>query len=498
MEQILTSMMYLLSPMPLFLAFLGVFLGATFGAIPGLTGSMLIALSLPATYHMESASALVLLVGIYVGCTCGGLITAILFRMPGTPSAIVTVLDGYPMAKKGDPGRAIGLGIMASFMGGLISWIVLVLLARRLSELALKFGPFEFFSLVLMALVLIAGVSEGSFLKGLLSGFLGLLIACPGIDPVTMTMRLDFGFTAMAGGLPLLPVIIGIFGLSQLFTDLSNVRHKVEMIPFPLGKMYRTFKTIGKHWVNILRSGLIGTWIGILPGIGANIGSIVAYTVAKNTSKTPEKFGTGCEEGIIASETGNNATIGGALIPLISLGIPGSLIDALLIAALVLHGIVPGPQLFVEHADLAYAIIGTAFIGNIMMVLIMLWLSAAIAKIANIPKTYLIPVVIVLCVLGSYAYNNRIFDVWIMFACGLIGFILERAKIPLAPLCIGFVLGPIAEKFLRSGLMLSDGSWLPLITRPFSAVFLFISVLTFVWIFYKNVVMVRRKNPSTI
>ena len=493
MTELASAFAYIFTPLPLFYVTLGVTLGITVGAIPGLTGSMLIALTIPLTFYMESTLALTLLVSMYVGAISGGLITASLLRIPGTPASVVTTFDGYPMAKNGQPGRAIGIGIMSSFVGGLISWIVLVLLSPPLARFALKFGPFELFALVLMALVLIASIGQGSFVRGLLSGFLGLLIACPGVDPVLGTFRLDFGFDEMAGGFGLLPVLIGLFGISQIISDIMEIEFKIEKIPFSFSGMFLSLHDLKKQAVNLIRSSLIGTWVGILPGIGANIGSILAYSAAKNSSKTPEKFGTGIDEGIVASEAANNATIGGALIPLITMGIPGSLIDAILLGALILHNVIPGPLLFREHPALAYGIMASALVANVLMFFIMLGASVMIAKLVDIPKSYLIPIILTFCVVGTFALNNRIFDVWVMFVFGLVGYGLERAKIPLGPFVIGIILSPIAEVKLRSGLMLSGGTLLPLITRPISLVFVIISFLTLAWTIHQEF-MLRRKN----
>jgi putative tricarboxylic transport membrane protein len=435
---------------------------------------------------MDSNLALILLVAMYVGAISGGLITATLLRMPGTPASVVTTFDGYPLAKSGKAGRAIGIGIMSSFVGGLISWIFLVTLSPPLAKVALKFGPFEFFSLVLMALVMITAVGEGSILKGLISGLLGLLAACPGIDALSGTLRLDFGLEEMAAGFSLIPVLIGLFGISQIITDLTNIEIKVERIPLAFRGMFLSLKDLKDQAVNLIRSSVLGTWVGILPGIGGNIGSLLAYSAARSSSKKPEVFGTGSEEGIVASEAANNATIGGALIPLVTLGIPGSLVDAILLGALILHDLTPGPLLFRDDPGLVYNIMTTAFVGNVLMFVFMLFASFIVARLVDIPKAFLIPAILAFCVVGTYALNNRTFDVWAMFGFGIMGFLMEKAKIPLGPFVIGLILGPIAEKNMRSGLMLSDGSFLPIITRPLSLAFMVIALITLVWTLYRE------------
>ncbi len=350
-----------------------------------------------------------------------------------------------------------------------------------LSRFALKFGPFEIFSLVLTALVLIAGLGgKGSFFRALLSGCLGLFVAFPGLDPVTSAKRLTFGFSDLTGGLGLLPVLIGMFGISQIISDVTTIEMKVEKIPFTFKGMFLSFRDLKDHAWNYVRSSLIGTWIGFLPGIGGNIGSILAYSAAQNASSTPEEFGTGCDDGVIASEAANNATIGGAFIPLLTLGIPGSVVSAILMGALILHDVVPGPLLFRQDPELVYGIMAVVFFANVVMFVIMLFSSYGIAKLVDVPKTFMVPAILVFCVIGTFALNNRFFDVWVMFLFGIIGFLLEKAKVPLGPFIIGLVLSPFAEVNLRSGLMSSGGSLLPLVTRPIPLFFMFVAVLTIV------------------
>ncbi|MDA7885176.1 tripartite tricarboxylate transporter permease, partial [bacterium] len=301
-----------MTPTSLLLMALGTSLGVMVGAVPGLTGAMLIALTLPLTFSMGGESALVLLISMYVGSVSGGMITATLLRMPGTPASIMTTLDGYPMAKQGKPGRALGLGVVASFVGGMISWVFLVALAAPMAAWSTKFGPFEFFALVMMAMVLIASVGGKSLMKGLLAGFLGILATMPGTAPATGQIRWTFGVHAMDDGFKLLPVLIGLFAVNQIIRDIVHLDEPIEKIELKRDGMFLSVKDWLKNLTNLVRSSVIGTWIGILPGIGANVGSVVAYAAARSMSKTPEKFGHGSEEGIVASESANNATVGGA------------------------------------------------------------------------------------------------------------------------------------------------------------------------------------------
>lgn len=469
-------------PVNLLWVCIGTMLGILVGAIPGLTGAMLIALSLPLTYAMQPSEAMVLLVSMYVGSISGGLITATLLRMPGTPASVITTLDGYPMARAGKPGRALGLGIMASFAGGLISWGFLILLAEPISHISTELGDFDYFALVLVALVLIAAVSGKSLAAGVFSGFLGILVTIPGESPATGDTRWTWGIEQLNNGFDLLPVLIGLFAVSQVIHEVASREKKVEEISqiAPEGILLGVGDWL-RHMINMIRSSVIGTWVGILPGIGANVGSVMAYSAAKSVSKQPEAFGTGSEEGIVASEAANNATIGGALIPLVAMGIPGSVIDAILLGALVLHGLQPGVLLFHNHPEIVYTIIFTMLIANLTMFGMMLLSAKWISKLATIPRVYLLPVVVVFCVVGSYALNNRMFDVWVMLGFGVVGFMMERSRIPLAPFVIGFVLAPIAEEKLGAGLQATGGSYAPLVTRPVALTFVLISLVLVVW-----------------
>lgn len=472
---------FMLTPTALVLMGVGTSLGILVGAIPGLTGAMLIALSLPLTFSMGGDPALVLLISMYVGSVSGGLITATLLRMPGTPASMMTTLDGYPLAKGGQPGRALGLGIGASLCGGLVSWVILVLLSQPMAVWSTKLGAFDFFSLVMMALVLIASVGGASLSRGLLSGILGILVAMPGASPATGEIRWTLGFHALDDGFKLLPVLIGLFAVSQIVHELLTLHQPATRVDAAQSSLDWRWADWTRYKINLLRSSLLGTFIGILPGIGANIGSVVAYSAAKNSSKTPEQFGKGSEEGIIASEAANNATVGGALIPLIALGIPGSVIDAILLGALVIHGLQPGPFLFENNPQTVGVIMATMLFANVFM-FGFLWLFAKrLAGLASLPRYILLPIILTFCVVGSYALANRMFDVWVMLGFGLVGVLMDRWKIPAAPFVIGFVLGPIAEEHLCAGLMESGGSYLPLITRPISLVFLLLAFALLLW-----------------
>ncbi|MGI9443182.1 MAG: tripartite tricarboxylate transporter permease, partial [Rubripirellula sp.] len=315
-----------------------------------------------------------------------------------------------------------------------------------------------------------------SLSKSLFSGFLGIFLAMPGINAATGQARLTFGITELNDGFQLLPVLIGLFAVNQILRDITNIEQKSKPIELGQESVFLRPADFIKHGVNLIRSSVIGTWIGILPGIGANIGSVTAYSVSKSLSKTPEKYGTGHEDGVVASEAANNATIGGALIPLIAMGLPGSVVEAVLLGALVIHGLQPGPRLFSESPEMVYTIMGAMLIANMVMAATMVISMRLLAKVVHVPRPYLLPVILCFCVIGSFALSNRLFDVWVMLGFGVLGFLLESVKIPLAPFIIGFVLGPIAEENLSLGLQASNGSFWPIVTQPLSLVFILIAL----------------------
>ena len=458
---------------------LGVTVGIIVGALPGLTGAMAIALTLPLTFAMEADAALALLVAMYVGSVSGGLVTATLLRMPGTPASIMTTLDAYPMAAGGQPRRALGLGIIASFIGGVFAWGVLVGLAQPVASLALKMHPLDLFALVMIALALVSAISCGDMVRGLFAAFLGMALAMPGINPASGELRWTFGFHQLADGLKLLPVLIGLFAISQAIRMIAVNDKDTTLLASSGGSLPRLAEWI-KLVPNIVRSSAIGSFIGVLPGIGANIASLLAYGSSKALSKQPEQFGKGCDEGVVASESANNASVGGALVPLVALGIPGSVIDAILLGAFVIHGLQPGPLLFENNPETVTTISNAYLLANVLMVVVMLGALRWLPLLMRMSKSILLPAVLVFCVVGSYALANRIFDVWVMLAFGALGLLLEKYRIPLAPLVLGFVLAPLAEENLVIGLMMSGEGLTSLFTRPVSAVLLIVAFVILV------------------
>lgn len=487
---LLQSFLHLAEPASFMILCLGVLLGIAIGVLPGINTGTLMVLVLPFTFTMNSVDAVSLLIALFVGGVSGGLVTATLMRIPGEPNAIMTCLDGYPLAKSGHPGRALGLGNTASIIGGALSWLALVLLAPPLARVAVVFGPWENFALVCMALVLIASLSRGSLLKGCMAAVLGMLVAMPGIDPSSGVARLTFGSISMTGGFDILPVILGVFAISQLLADIINIEEEdMEHVRANMrGIMLRLSDYVTHGW-NILRSSVIGIAIGILPGVGATIASIVAYTTAKNVSKEPEKFGKGSEEAIVAAESANNATTGGTLIPLLTLGIPGGLADSVLLGALAIHNLAPGPMLYLHHPEIVNAVLASHLMAHVMMFVFMTAGVLVFARLMLISRVWIFPSIFVICILGAYTVNAQMFDVWVMLVFGLIGYGLEYCRVPVAPFVVGMVLAPLAESSLRTGLMASDGDMTALFQRPIAVTFILVAIAALAW-------SLRPKSPA--
>ncbi|MCR4401573.1 MAG: tripartite tricarboxylate transporter permease [Firmicutes bacterium] len=479
MEALATGIQVVFQPGTLVLMVAGVVAGIVVGAIPGLTATMAMALMTPFTFAMSSGVAISVLLAIYVGAISGGLISAILLKIPGTPSSITTTFDGFPMARRGLAGQALGTAIISSFIGGAISFVVLMLVSPQLARFALKFGPHEYFAVGILGLSTIVSIGGNSPIKGLIAGAFGLLLATVGLDVVTGIPRFTFGVVELTSGFDFVAVLIGLFAISQVLTDIENIYRKTE-VGAKIGNLFPSLSELKRNVTNFLRSGLIGTWIGVLPGAGGSIASLMAYDQAKRFSKTPEKFGTGFVDGIVASETANNAVIGGALIPLLTLGIPGDTPAAVLLAALTLHGLQPGPLLYRTNPEVFQTVFISLCVANLMMILIEMAGIRVFIKILRIPKYILLPLIVGMCVVGSYSINNRFLDVWTMFGFGVLGYLMEKHGFPVAPTVLGVVLGPMIEGEFRRALFISRGNLASFITRPISAAVLVLTVVMLV------------------
>ena len=491
---VMEGLMSVLDPVCLLLIMAGVAIGIVFGSIPGLTSNMAVALGLPLTFTLPPVTGIAMLIALYVGGTSGGLIASILLKIPGTPSSVATVFDGGPLADKGEAGKALGVGVFFSFLGTVLSILALIFIAPSLAKVALKFGPYEYFSISVFALTMIGGMVSDSIVKGLLSGVAGIILSLFGIAAIGGASRFTFGTTTLENGFALLPVLIGLFAVTEI------LKAAVEGMPDKGGKTL-TYKMKGLGFTmvefkqqlwNFFRSGLIGIGIGILPGIGGATSNILAYTVAKQRSKYPEKFGTGIIDGVVASETSNNASIGGALIPLLTLGIPGDTVTAMILGGLTLHGITPGPLLFKTSGVLVYGIFAAFIIATFSMLFMMYFGMRGFVRILSVPKYMLLPIIMALCVVGTYGANHSLFDVWTALLFGIIGYVMLKFKYPMPPVILGFVLGPIIELNLIRGLMYSRNNFLAFFQSPISAFFLGAAVLMIVYMFYAQL----RRKPA--
>lgn len=460
-----------------FFIILGVFTGICIGALPGLTATMGVALVLPLTFGMEATPGILLLIGVYVGAIYGGSISAILLRTPGTPAAAATVLDGYEFSKRGESGRALGISTVSSFLGGLVSVTALWLISPQLAKLALRFSAPEFFLLAVFGLSIIASISGNSLAKGVLCGALGISISFIGIDSITGYARFTFHNINLLSGMSFIPVMIGLFAMSQAFSTIENIFTPDEVSQ----KVTKVWPTKA-DWKIILKtapiSGVIGTIIGIVPGAGAEIGAFVSYSQAKRMSRHPELFGTGITEGIAAPEGGNNGVTGGALIPMLTMGVPGDAVAAILIGALTVQGLQPGPLLFTEHTTLVYSIFLGMFIANLTMLVLGLSSLKLFVKVLSVPKSILTPMIFILCVVGSYAINTSFFDVGVMLFFGILGYFLQKADFSVSPAVLGLILGPMAEANFRRALLMSEGSYSIFFNSPIAWVFLILTIFT--------------------
>lgn len=478
----------------------GVFLGITVGAIPGLSGDMAIALLLPIVFKLSPAVSIGMLMGIYKGSMFGGSISAISFGVPGTPAAIATVEDGYPAKKKGFPRRAMLTALYSSVSGDFISTLFLIFLAVPMGRAALQFGPAEYFALYVFALMMISLLVTGEMKKGIAAAGVGLLLGCIGMDPLIGSTRLTFGISGLRGGIPMVPLLVGVFALPELMMQFSNEWKKArenkqddglgkgQDISYDAKNDEMTFATYRSTFKATLLGSLVGTFIGALPGAGSSLAALMSYGLARKMSKTPELFGTGILEGVAAPEAGNSATAGSSLIPLFAFGIPGSATAALIGAALVMQGINPGPMMIEENSTIIYTLFVIILYATLINCLLSYLLIPLYAKISMIKPRFLVPIVFALALLGTYASRNSMMDVWIALGSGLIGVWLRKNEYPLAPLVLGFVVGPGAEKSLRQALLMGRGDWSILFSTPIAVGFYVLCAvsLSMIWFSVKD------------
>lgn len=471
--------------------FLGVTGGMMAGAVPGLTAVMAIALLIPFTFALPPATGIMMLMAIYTSAIYGGSISAILLHTPGTPASAATALDGYPLTLRGKGHIALRVATFSSMVGGFISAIALLTLAPPLSRLSLLFGPPEYFLLAIFGLTIIGSLTSGSIVKGLIAGGFGLLLGTVGVDINVGFPRFTFGIFQLQSGVPLIPAMIGLFSLSQILEMSSEADGKGEKKPvlikdpikelarFSFWELFPSKAEIKETYATMIRSSLIGIGVGMLPGAGGDIGSWIGYNEAKRFSKNPEEFGTGSLNGVSGSETANNAVTGAALIPMLTLGIPGSSAAAVLLGGLMIHGLVPGRELFTTHASITYTALFGFALANILMGLVGFFVGKYAAYISVAPKNIVIPIIITFCVIGSFSVGNNMFDVWVMIFFGIVGLILKRNKFHPAPVVLGLILGPMAEVRFTQALKLSRGNLLGyFMERPISVVLIILIVLS--------------------
>lgn len=466
-------------PTNLLAIFAGTMIGMLVGAMPGLSATMAIALLLPLTFTMDAATGISMLASLYLAAMYGGSIAAILLRTPGTPSAAATVIDGYPMAQRGEAGKALGLSLTASLIGGVLSALALLTVAPLLGSVVLNFGPVEIFAIAVLGVTIIGSLSAGSAALGLLAGALGLLLGTVGMDPTTGTPRFTFGELNLFGGVPFTVALIGLFSAPQAIrlmvrsdaaggSTVSNIRDRM----LPTARQFRELLP------NSVRSGVIGILTGLIPGTGGDTASWFAYNEAKRFARDKDQFGKGHPAGIVAPEAANNAVVGGALVPTIALGIPGSSATAVLLGGLMVHGILPGPTLMSEHGEVTYTLLWAVLFANVALFVVGLMFTRLCVAVTKIPNRVVGPVIIVMSVIGAFAINNSMFDVWLMFCFGLLGFVFDEVGVPTPPLVIGLILGPVLDTSLQQSLLIGQGSWLVFLQSPISAVLLIIALLS--------------------
>lgn len=463
-------------------AFVGVLIGTAVGVLPGIGPMSGVALLIPVTATITSgmpteaaaASSIILLAGVYYGAMYGGSTTSILLNTPGESSSVVTTLDGYQMARQGRAGAALSIAAIGSFAAGIVSLIGLVLLAEPLSNVALQFGPAEYFSLMLLGLAAVSGLAGKSMTKALMMTVFGLMLGTIGIDAVSGIARFTYDLPILYSGLEFLTIAVGLFALGEVFKTILEREHEDGTIA-KIGRILPTKQDLKDSAKPIMRGSLLGFFIGVLPGAGATLASFFSYIAEKKFSKTPEKFGTGAIAGVAGPESANNAASGGAMIPLLTLGIPGSGTTAILMGALIMYNIQPGPLLFDDHPEVAWGLIASMFVGNLMLLVLNMPLVKVFAKIIETPKKYLLPIIIAISFFGVYAVQYTTFDLFLLLACGILGYLLVKNDFPVAPLVLALVLGPMIENNLRRALTISNGDFMIFLTKPLSLILLVVA-----------------------
>ena len=462
-------------PYSILFIIIGVTAGIMVGVLPGLTATMGCALLVPFTFSMPPVQGLLMLMGIFTGGIYGGSISGILIRTPGTPAAAATLLDGHPLSLKGKAGKAIGISTIASFIGGTIGALIMAFLAPQIAQFGLRFGPPEFFSLAIFGLTMIISISGESLIKGAIAALFGLLLTTIGFDPLSGVPRFTFGDENLLGGITFIPALIGLFGFAQVFRSIERME-VVPQVKSKIGKILPRFREVKSLMPTMMKSGGMGALTGSVPGLGSDVAAFIAYGEAKRTSKEPEKFGKGALEGVAAPEAANNGATGGAMIPMLTLGVPGDAVTAVLLGALTIHGFQPGPLLFRDHLDIVYPIFAGMILCQFALLIIGLSGARIFAKSINIDTKILTPIIFLLCILGSYSIRFSFFDVGLALSIGVLAYFMGKAKFPVSPILLALILGPLAEQNMRRSLLLSQDDLSIFFTRPISVAFLVLAV----------------------
>ncbi len=478
-ELMFTSYAAVFTPSILFMICVGTVAGIVIGALPGLTATMGVALLVPLTFGRPPLESLSMLMGIYCGAMYGGAISAILIRTPGTPAAAATVMEGYPMAKRGEAGRAMAMALFASFFGGVVGALIMTFASPFVSSVALEFGPVEYFGLAIFGLSVIISISGRSLIKGMMSAFFGLLICTTGFDPISGYPRFTFGLVEMMEGPPFIPTLIGLFAVSEVFNEVQK-DGVVQQVKAKLDQYLPSWADIKYCFKELCRSSIIGTIIGAIPGAGGDIAAFISYGEAKRASKNPERYGHGEIEGLAASECANNSCSGGAMIPLLSLGVPGDAVTAVLLGAFVIQGLQPGPMLYKEHMDIVYQIFASMMLAQFAMQFIGMAGIQLFARVIMVDRAILTPAIFVLSCVGAFAMRGNVFDVYCTLFFGILGYVMMRYDYPLSPILLALILGPMAEANLRRALVISNGDFNILFSRPIAVGLMILAVISLV------------------
>lgn len=484
-----------LQPNNLFLVFVGCVLGTLVGVLPGIGPVAAISILLPLTFQLTPAGSIIMLAGIYYGVMYGGSTTSILVNVPGETASVVTCLDGYQMARQGRAGSALGIAAFGSFIAGTIGLIGLQFIAEPLSAVALKFGPPEYFALILLGFMFISYLSHGSMLKAGLMAFLGLILSSVGLDPITAQQRMTFGVLNLYEGLGVAPLAMGLFGVAEVFNSLEKTI-STKILKVKIKNLFPTkLDWLQSKWA-ILRGTLIGFFLGILPGGGPVLSTFIAYGVEKRVAANPERFGKGAIEGVASPEAANNAATSTSFIPLLTLGIPPNVVLAVLYGAFLIHGVVPGPLLIQEHPDVFWGLLGSMYIGNVMLLILNLPLIPLWVQVLRIPDRVLYPLILLFCVIGAYSINNNVFDIIVMVIFGILGYLFKKFGYEAAPLILCFVLGPMFEVNLRRSLLISQGSFSIFFTRPIALTAIVVCVVLLLFNIYQT--FAGKSRPAVI